>query len=268
MASMATQQVLIRVAIVAFTSASLVRPSIAATDGPCEFSPLYYEKQLDRLAACSRLIASGKITGEALAKAYANRGSRYHENGQRDRAINDYTAAIAIMPDQATYYFQRAFLYHGKSDYRRALADYTAVIRLNPNDYVAFLNRGNVHKSINQYEEAISDYTEAIRLKPSYSSSWSNRAELYLNQKKDYDRAIADLGEVIRLHPESTFNLLKRAAVYEVKGDFARALDDYRAALWLYRTDARRARREAIQETIRRIEQKVQETNSIAPIPQ
>ena len=44
----------------------------------------------------------------SLAMACSNRGSAYHETGQIDRAIDDYTEAIRLNPSLGEAFYNRA----------------------------------------------------------------------------------------------------------------------------------------------------------------
>jgi tetratricopeptide (TPR) repeat protein len=82
----------------------------------------------------SGLFASCAITGGPLtAREYSNRGIAYANNGEYDRAIADFTQAIALKPDFALAYSNRGNAYANKGEYDRAIADYTQAIKLNPN---------------------------------------------------------------------------------------------------------------------------------------
>ena len=62
---------------------------------------------------------------QELAKKYYNRGIAYSEKGEVERAVEDYTQAIALKPDYADAYYSRggAFLRLGERE--KAEADLT-----------------------------------------------------------------------------------------------------------------------------------------------
>jgi lipoprotein NlpI len=59
------------------------------------------------IAACSRLIASGRFSARNLGTLYFNRGIAYKHKGQYDRAIQDYDQAIRLNPRQAEAFSSR-----------------------------------------------------------------------------------------------------------------------------------------------------------------
>ena len=56
------------------------------------------------IAACTRLITSGRYNGPDLAITYTNRGDAWRVKGDANRAIADYDQAIGIDPQYATAY--------------------------------------------------------------------------------------------------------------------------------------------------------------------
>jgi lipoprotein NlpI len=129
-----------------------------------------------------------------------NQGNTNKIQGNWDRAIADYTAALRSDHDNAATYISRGNAYYNKNDYDRAIADYTQAIRLNPNYSIAYQNRGVAYYNKGDYDQAIVDYTEAIRLDSNNAIRYSDRAVAYYN-KGDYDRAIADYQSALRLNP-------------------------------------------------------------------
>jgi Flp pilus assembly protein TadD len=54
-----------------------------------------------------------------------------------DRAIEDYTAALRIDPDNTETYGIRGLAYYKKKDYPHARADWEKVLQLDPNNAAA-----------------------------------------------------------------------------------------------------------------------------------
>jgi Tfp pilus assembly protein PilF len=150
------------------------------------------------IAACDRLIVSGKIGGSRLAFAYYNRGLAKLEMSEYDRAIEDFDASIRLDPASASTFNNRGSAWYAKGDPDRAL----------------------------------DDFNKAIELDRAYAFAYNNRAEVW-KDKGDFNRAIADYGKAIDLDPGYTAAHTDRALAYERIGDLRRATDDFRAALTL-----------------------------------
>ena len=61
------------------------------------------------IAGCNKIIARSKDTKASLAIAYANRGNDYHDKGDYDKAIADYTQSIKLNPSEPATYRNRGW---------------------------------------------------------------------------------------------------------------------------------------------------------------
>ena len=81
------------------------------------------------ISACTQAIRSGRFGGPDLAAIYDNRAIELREQGDYDRAIDDYSQAIRLDATITGAYAGRGLAYEGKAlseqartDYRKALA--------------------------------------------------------------------------------------------------------------------------------------------------
>jgi tetratricopeptide (TPR) repeat protein len=118
-----------------------------------------------RVGGCTALIQSGKESQEDLSKAYVNRGLGYADEGQVDRAIEDYDHAIRLDPNDTHALISRGLTYADKEQYDRAIGDCDHAIRLNPNDAQGFVCRGLVYAR-KKHDRTIEEYDDAIQLNP------------------------------------------------------------------------------------------------------
>ncbi|MSS70223.1 MAG: tetratricopeptide repeat protein [Candidatus Latescibacteria bacterium] len=71
------------------------------------------------------------LTGQPTsATDYARRGNGYLDRSDYDRAIADYTKAIALAPGDISAYVGRGLAYHFKGEKGRAAADFQVILRL------------------------------------------------------------------------------------------------------------------------------------------
>src|SRR5262245_34375444 len=127
------------------------------------------------IAACSRLIASRRLRGSELAKAYYFRGVEYRDKGDLDRAIADLGQAIMLDPKYALAYNNRGLAWDDKGEIDRAVADYNEAIRLDPQSALPYSNRGFVAHRKGDLDRAFADYDEAIRLDSKFAQAWYRR---------------------------------------------------------------------------------------------
>ncbi|MFZ1988533.1 MAG: tetratricopeptide repeat protein [Alphaproteobacteria bacterium] len=170
--------------------------------------------------------------------AYYDRGLVYISKGDYDRAIADLNQAIGLDPNDAISYSNRGAAYSGKGDYDRAIADLNQAIALNPNYAETYNNRGNAYAHKQECDRAIPDYTKAIALNSNFAGAYNNRGRAYYD-KGDYDRAIADLNQAIVLDPKLATAYYNRGVTYGHKGDYGHAIADYNQAIALAPNDAR-----------------------------
>jgi tetratricopeptide (TPR) repeat protein len=184
------------------------------------------------ISACTRVLQSPSLSRPDRLRALNARGILWKQKGDYDRAIADYTAALALNPGYVFAYYNRANSHHEKRDFERAIDDYTQAIRINPKLAQAYNNRGTVYGDLNDFDRAIPDYDTAIRLDPKYAAAYNNRGVAWKNKGR-YDRAIADYDAAIRLDPTYASAYSNRGVAYRSKGDTDRALAEYEKALRL-----------------------------------
>ena len=71
----------------------------------------------------------------------------------------------------------------------KAIQDYSKAIKLNPEDAAAYNNRGLAYADRGEFDAALEDYDKALELKPDYAEVYNNRGNAYFN-KGDFDLAI------------------------------------------------------------------------------
>ncbi|MGQ9454355.1 MAG: tetratricopeptide repeat protein [Armatimonadota bacterium] len=102
----------------------------------------------------------------------------------------------------AAYYLHSGTVYLGLQKYRKAIENFTKAIRLNPNNAKAYALRGSAYIQEYQLDRAIKDYTKAIQLNPIFALAYSSRGDAY-RMKDEYSRAINDYSMAILLDPNN-----------------------------------------------------------------
>ena len=171
------------------------------------------------------------------ASTYNNRGIAYGEKGDYDRAIGDHNTAIKLNPNLAEPYTNRGAAYDKKGDYDRAIGDYNTAIKLNPNLAEPYTNRGVAYDKKGDYDRAIGDHNTAIKLKPNDAEAYTNRGTAYLN-KGDFDRAIENYNAAIQLESRLAGAYYNRGIAYLSKGDFDRAIENFSKVIKMNPNDA------------------------------
>ena len=107
--------------------------------------------------------------------AFLQRGMYYHQHGDYPAAIESFSRALELSPQQPEALVQRGFAYEKARRDLKAEQDYTHAIRLNPQSEKAFSNRGNVRFRQKQYTAALDDYNQALALNADNATVWYNR---------------------------------------------------------------------------------------------
>ena len=99
-------------------------------------------------------------------------------------AIKEYTSTIDLIPYFRAY-FRRAYAYHLLEEHQKAIDNYTFAINLLPSYAYAYFNRGIVFFDRGDIEEAIDDWETVLRIEPEYAEAreYHEKAKDLLEQK-------------------------------------------------------------------------------------
>ena len=92
-----------------------------------------------------------------LAGIFYNQGTKNAKKGNLAQAIDDFTTAIEIKPDDIMAYNNRGSAYAKQGDYIQAISDFSKAIGINSNDPVAYHNRAVAYYCLKQYDQAWGD---------------------------------------------------------------------------------------------------------------
>lgn len=152
------------------------------------------------------LVLSGCAFGEGFqqGRAIANveDGVAYHEAGEFDRAIAEYSRAIELDPEHAPAYASRAWAYFDKGLPKPALADAKKAVELDPMYANAYHARGAAYLLNSQLDLALDDFNKAIELEPGNSRIYLNRGAVQWRMGFK-EEALTDYHTAIDLSGES-----------------------------------------------------------------
>jgi len=153
-----------------------------------------------RIAACSKIIASGRGTAHERAVAYNYRGGAFYYAGKVERAVEDYEQAIKLDPFYAHAYNNRCWSGAVLGRTEQAAADCTKVLKLY-NVANTFENRGFIYLKRGEYDHAIADYEAGLRLDPPNKADFLYGRGLAKTKKGDASGA-ADIAAAKAIKPE------------------------------------------------------------------
>ncbi len=153
------------------------------------------------ISACGWLLQSGRLAAAKVPTALSRRGIAWQRKGEHDRAIEDYTAALRLKPDDRKTLYGRGIAWSAKGEADRAIDDFTAALRIKSDDHKALYNRGNAWYRKSEYDRAIADYTAALGIEPDDYQALYNRGRSWFDQG-EHERAIADYAAAVRVKPD------------------------------------------------------------------
>ncbi len=162
---------------------------------------------------------------------YNNRAEAYFANKNYKEAVNDWHKYMMEENNQESIdiwvdYFKLAYAEYKIEEYDNALNHYSVYLKNNPNDSNAYNNRGIIWKNKEEYDKAIEDYTKAIALDNEDIMYYNNRAEAYF-ANKNYKEAVNDYNKVLELDPEYEIDYFKLADAEDEIEEYDNALVHY-----------------------------------------
>ena len=118
----------------------------------------------EKVAACTRLIDTGRLNGKDLAAVYANRADRYRLLEQYDRALEDFDRAFKLNPTNPFAYLNRAEVWRLKGNDDQAIADASRAIQLDPALNSPWTIRGLIYEKIGAIAKAREDFNHALEI--------------------------------------------------------------------------------------------------------
>ncbi len=136
------------------------------------------------------------------AARYCRQGRILKQEGDHDRAVAAYSAALSADRGCVEAYLERGLIHRLARRYTEAVADFDAAIELDPTGEAHF-RRGVAHAEQNEFDQAFADFDEAIRREPDHAVAYLNRG-LTAVAVGEFERAAADADQALRIDPSLT----------------------------------------------------------------
>jgi tetratricopeptide (TPR) repeat protein len=143
-----------------------------------------------------------------------DRGNRYFNDGQYERALNYYNWALKKEP-----YFIEALLALGRvlenaGDKGEAIDAYFRVLQQDPENSIAYLRLGDLFFSLNSKEKALQSYNEVLRRDRTNLQALLGAAHCFFD-KEDFKNALPLYQEALQLQPENEEILKKITSIQQ-----------------------------------------------------
>jgi len=146
-------------------------------------------------------------------------GDSARKDGRFQDAISEYKAALSIV-DDATVHEKLGDVYHVVSMLDLSMSEYKLSIKIR-NSAQLQLKLGQVYHAKKELAKALTAYGEALRLNP--------------NDSNITDSLTAAWNDAIKANPLAPENHLGLGQVYQARGDFDQAEQEYRQAVMFAR---------------------------------
>ena len=180
----------------------------------------------------NQTIESGGLFSNPNAESFLSNGLDKANQGDYEKAIEDYTRAIELQPDYFFAYYNRGLAYFKLRNNQSAIADYTKAIGIKSNNANAYFNRGLAYFKLGNNQSAIADYTKAIKLNDKYAYAYNNRGLAYFKLGNNQS-AIADYTKAIEIDDRYAYAYNNRGIVHSKLGNNQDAIADYTKAIKL-----------------------------------
>ena len=142
-----------------------------------------------------------------IARWHVAAGMEMWENGRRQEALAQLEAALRWTEDNPDIYVCRADWWLNDGQYEKALEDYNRALALEPNHFGAFVQRCEAYQHLGRHAEAIRDWKELVARHQ--SASGGGRAVLLnglayaqsldTSKKPELDKALENIIQAINL---------------------------------------------------------------------
>jgi len=153
-----------------------------------------------------------------------------------DSALNKYTRALHLNPNDDNIYVNRGLAYLKKDLKGKARKDFEEALKLNPNNSLASFNLTNTIE--NDHEAEIKTLTELIKKNNNFAMAYAQRAYIYfLTGNLEFARM--DYDSAILLDPDNYSYYLERGLILDKENKINEAILNYQTAMTLEPSDYR-----------------------------
>jgi serine/threonine protein kinase/Flp pilus assembly protein TadD len=157
-------------------------------------------------------------------------GDELVDNDRPAEAIRYYTAAIALLPNNAGLYNNRARALEYASELNEAIADYRQALALAPDSASSHHNLGEALGRNGQFEEAIDHYRTYFRQKAGNAAEHYNFGH-FLCRGGQPDEGIVEFHKALNLQKDFPCARLSLAQALGIKGRLEEAVLELREAI-------------------------------------
>jgi len=182
------------------------------------------------VAEFTTALKDNSLTNDRRAALLNDRAVAYMRLGQSKRAIEDFNAAVQLLPEYAAIYNNRGNLLLSLGLLKEARKDFDRALVLAPGYAAAYNNRAGVLSRQGEWSKSVGDYTRAVKLAPSNPAPFSGRGRSYLNLGRPH-AAMRDFTRAITANARFAVGYRDRAEALMQLEDYVGAIEDLSRAI-------------------------------------
>jgi tetratricopeptide (TPR) repeat protein len=159
-------------------------------------------------------------------------GLSQHSQDNIEGAIESYTKALAIAPDNPEIFLNRGLARLKTQDYSGAINDTTRAIKLDPSNPRAFDARGMALYFTGDCPGAVQAFTQALALDPGSADTYVNQGAALFDQQK-INPAIENYTRALTIAPDHINALRNLGLAWLEKNQWKKAVSDSSRAIAL-----------------------------------
>src|SRR5213082_1065640 len=158
------------------------------------------------LALCASQVCQAQAKKNVEANKLAREGAEAAKNQDWDKAVELLRKAASMdhkySDELSAVYQRRGYAAASNQQFQNAINYYSEAAKLTPQDVRVYEQRAAVEMKIEDYDKALADYSEIMKLKPNEVRYVNYRAYIY-ELKKDLKNSMADTDKVLKLDPNN-----------------------------------------------------------------
>jgi tetratricopeptide (TPR) repeat protein len=158
------------------------------------------------LTVCLSQVCQGQAKKNVEANKLAREGAEKAKSQEWDKAVELLRKASAMdhkyADELAAVYQQRGYAAATNQQFQDAINDYSEAAKLTPQDVRIYEQRAAVEMKIQDYDKALADYAEVIKLKPNEARYYNYRAYIY-ELRNDLKNSLAETEKVLKMDPNN-----------------------------------------------------------------
>lgn len=165
-------------------------------------------------------------------RIYALRGGLHFKLNQFDRSIEDFSEVVRLSPEDSMGQYALLGARFALRQFESIIESTSEIIRQNPKDSETHLFLGVAHAKMKEFDRAIEHFSDAIQLNSLDSQGYYYRGAAYLETKR-INNAIEDCSEAIRLNPKFSEAHYCLGSAHAKGNQFNKAIKNFSEAIRL-----------------------------------